>query len=297
MSSLYRIVPLEGTDPREGRVVYMPLKSLWITAMYAGWLVGGYYYHSAADILLFLFASALTLCFGHSLGMHRRLIHASFECPLWLEYGMVYLGTLVGLAGPLGMTRTHDMRDWAQRQTECHDYFAHRQGFFKDAFWQIHCDIELANPPRVRFEEHIAESRFYRFIERTWMWQQLPWTVLFFLLGGPGFVVWGICARVAVCVTGHWLIGYFAHRTGERHWHVGGAGVQGHNIRFCGLITMGECWHNNHHAFPGSAKIGMNPGESDPGWWVLLAMRRLGFVWNIKGPHDLPPRPELECLV
>jgi stearoyl-CoA desaturase (delta-9 desaturase) len=296
MSSLYRIVPDEATDACDGRVVYSPLKSAWITAMYAGAIAGGYYYHTAGDLLLFLFSCALTLCFGHSLGMHRKLIHASFGCPLWLEYTMVYLGVLVGLAGPLGMTRTHDMRDWAQRQKACHDYFAHRQSFFKDAFWQMHCDIALAHPPRVRFEDAIGRSHFYRALERTWMWQQLPLALLLYLMGGMGFVVWGVCARVAVCVTGHWLIGYFAHRRGERHWHVSGAGVQGYNIRFCGLITMGECWHNNHHAFPGSAKIGIQPGETDPGWWVLMVMRWLGLAWNIKGPLDLPPRPELQAM-
>jgi stearoyl-CoA desaturase (delta-9 desaturase) len=160
----------------------------------------------------------------------------------------------------------------------------------------MHCDIALAHPPRVRFEDAIGRSHFYRALERTWMWQQLPLALLLYLMGGMGFVVWGVCARVAVCVTGHWLIGYFAHRRGERHWHVSGAGVQGYNIRFCGLITMGECWHNNHHAFPGSAKIGIQPGETDPGWWVLMVMRWLGLAWNIKGPLDLPPRPELQAM-
>jgi hypothetical protein len=59
---------------------------------------------------------------------------------------------------------------------------------------------------------------------------------------------------------------------------------------------MGECWHNNHHAFPGSARLGLAPGEWDPGWWVLLGLRRLGLVWAIRLPADLPNRPELVTI-
>jgi len=74
----------------------------------------------------FVVMSALTVCLGHSLGMHRRLIHRSYDCPLWLERLFVYCGTLVGMAGPYGMIRQHDIRDWAQRKPHCHPYLAHR---------------------------------------------------------------------------------------------------------------------------------------------------------------------------
>lgn len=55
--------------------------------------------------------------------MYGKLIHESFDCPLWLERMFVYLGTLVGLGGPFGMMVMHDMRDWAQRQLACHPFF------------------------------------------------------------------------------------------------------------------------------------------------------------------------------
>jgi fatty-acid desaturase len=56
---------------------------------------------------------------------------------------------------------------------------------------------------------------------------------------------------------------------------------------------MGECWHNNHHAFPGSARLGLAAGEWDPGWWVLSGLKRIGLVWGIRLPADLPARPEV----
>ena len=242
---------------------------------------------------LFLLLSAITLCLGHSLGMHRRLIHRSYDCPKWLEYLFVYLGTLVGMAGPIGMLRTHDTRDWAQRQGSCHDFFAHRQSFWRDAWWQLHCDIQLDHPPRFVLPVDLAEDRFYAALERTWMPQQLLWAVVLGLLGGISWIVWGICVRVAVSLTGHWLIGHFAHRRGQRTYHVSNACVQGFNVRWCGLITFGECWHNNHHAYPGSAKLGLNAHQTDPGWGVLCALRALGLAWNIKLPHNMPVRKQL----
>lgn len=284
------------TNALDGRVVWSPAKSMWITAMYLVAIVGGWLTASMEALGVFLVTTAITLCLGHSLGMHRRLIHQSYQCSRWLEHLFVHFGVLVGLGGPFGMSRTHDTRDWAQRQDRCHPYYSHGSGFFKDGLWQLHCDIELAHPPRFVPEPILASSRFYRFMERTWMLQQLPWAVLLWALGGWAWVVWGMAVRVAVSVTGHWLIGYLAHNRGHRSWHVQGASVQGHNVRFCGLITMGESWHNNHHAFPGSARLGLEPGQVDPGWWVLCLLQKLGWVWDIRLHNDLPARPELVAM-
>jgi stearoyl-CoA desaturase (delta-9 desaturase) len=125
------------------------------------------------------------------------------------------------------------------------------------------------------------------------MLQQLPLAVLLFIWGGWGFVFWGVCARIAAGVGGHWLIGYFAHNHGRMQFEVTGAAVQGKNIPFVSLLTMGECWHNNHHAFPGSARLGLEKGEWDPGWWVLSVLVCMGLVWQVRLPADLPARPEL----
>ena len=125
------------------------------------------------------------------------------------------------------------------------------------------------------------------------MLQQLPWAVLFYWFGGWGWVFWGICSRVSISVFGHWLIGYFAHNKGNQSWHVEGAAAQGYNIPWAALITMGESWHNNHHAFPGSAKLGIEAGQWDPGWWVLLALQRIGLASEFQTDATLPPRNDL----
>lgn len=293
-----RIAAGPGCDPCAGTVRWKPGKSLWLAAMTGVALAAGPLTFTPGAFAVFLVLTGATLCLGHSLGMHRRLIHNAYACPAWLEYFLVWCGVLVGMAGPIGMVRTHDMRDWAQRQPRCHDYFAHRRSFWHDAWWQLHCELALDRPPAFRPEPRLADSRLYAWMERTWMLQQLPVAAALFLVGGWGWVVWGICARVAVCVTGHWLVGHFAHRQGHRDYHVDGAGVQGYNVGLGGLngfITMGECWHNNHHAYPGSAKLGLHPGQADPGFLVLRAMQRLGLAWNVRLPRDCS-RPQVRPL-
>ena len=291
-----RMVDGVATDAVAGTVHWRPVKSAWITAMTLAALIGGPLTFTWDAFALFLATAALTVCLGHSLGMHRRLIHRAYDCPLRLERTFVYLGTLVGMAGPYGMIRQHDIRDWAQRKAACHSYLAHRSSMIRDGWWQLHCDVRLDHPPELVLERRVAQDRFYRFLELTWMAQQLPWAALFYWIGGWPWLIWGVPVRVAFSVTGHWLVGYFAHNQGPRSWHIEGAGVQGTNVPYCGFITMGEAWHNNHHAFPGSARLGLNDGETDPGWWVLCGLERAGLVWGLKTPDKLPVRPNLISL-
>lgn len=277
----------------DGDVVFAPVKGAWFLGMAAAAIVGGAFTFSPAALALYIVSTASVLLFGHSLGSHRKLIHDSFQCPRWLEYVLVYLGVQVGLAGPLGLLRQHELRDYAQRLPVCHDYLRHGRMFWVDAWWQLVCELRLRDEPTLVIESRIATDRFYRFLERTWMAQHLPWALLFYAWGGWSFVFWGVCARVTTGVFGHWIIGFLAHNHGGMHHVVEGAAVQGRNVRFTSLLTMGECWHNNHHAFPGSARLGLYPGEWDPGWWALRALRSVGLVWGFRLPVDLPPRAEL----
>jgi len=77
---------------------------------------------------------------------------------------------------------------------------------------------------------------------------------------------------------------------------VEGAAVQGYNVTLAALISMGEAWHNNHHAFPGSARLGLFPGQVDPGWWLIRLFAACGLAKGIKTPVDLPSRKELRRL-
>jgi stearoyl-CoA desaturase (delta-9 desaturase) len=292
----HRVAATDLAAVCNGRVLWSPVKSLWFLLMLVAGVIGGALTFSWPAFALYAVSTATVLLLGHSLGNHRKLVHDSFECPKWLEYFLVYCGAHVGLSGPIGLVRQHDLRDFAQRLPRCHDYLRHGMGPWRDAWWQLNCELELDRAPAIRIESRIADDRFYQFLERTWMAQHGLVALALYALGGVAFVFWGLCARVATSVFGHWLIGHLAHNRGRVVREVEGAAVQGHNVRFVSLLTMGECWHNNHHAFPGSARLGLAPGEWDPGWWVLCALERVGLVWRIRLPQHLPDRPELRMV-
>jgi len=281
--------PLFNIDPLHvDSVRYAPAKSLWFTTMALTAIVGGVMTFSWSCLLLFAVTTSLVLLFGATLGIHRKLVHESFQCPQWLEYLLVYLGVLAGMGGPLGSLYQHELRDQAQRSVDCHDYLCHGLAIWRDAWWQLHCTFESTDTVRLDARSSVLNDRFYAFLERTWEMQQIPWAVLFYCWGGWSFVVWGIAARLTVTISGYWLMSYLAHNHGVMQFHVEGAAVQGRNIRFASLLTMGECWHNNHHAFPDSAKLGLSPGEWDPGWWTLTLLHRCRLVWNLRLPEIFP---------
>jgi sn-1 stearoyl-lipid 9-desaturase len=294
-SAVNTLVETEACSPVVGIVRWDPVHSLWNGGMLAAALVLGPLLFSWSAFALFLVLTGGSILLGHSVGFHRRLIHRSFECPLWLERVLVWVGTCVGMSGPFWMIRTHDLRDWAQRQPDCHDYLAHRRPMLVDAWWQLHCRLQLTRPPSFDLGR-VGRDPFYRFLEATWMAQQVPIAFLLFLVGGWSWVVWGVCARVSASVTGHWFVGHLAHRRGPQSWLVRGAGVQAHDVPWAALPTMGEAWHNNHHAFPGSARIGLYPGQSDWGFAFVRLLERIGLAWDVILPEQLPPRPALYRL-
>jgi stearoyl-CoA desaturase (delta-9 desaturase) len=276
----------DGADPVAGRVRWDPVHSLWNGTMLGATLILGPMTVTPDAFAVFLLTTGAGLLLGHSVGFHRRLIHGSFACPLWLERILTWFGTGVGMSGPFWMIRTHDLRDWAQRQPACHDYLAHRRSMAIDAWWQIHCRLELERPPRFELGR-IGRDPFYRLLERTWMAQQLPVGALLFALGGWPWVIWGVCARVTASVQGHWFIGHLAHRRGPQTWLVEGAGVQAHDVPWAAIPTMGEAWHNNHHAWPGSARIGLYPGQADWGFLFIRLLARIGLAWDVQTPATL----------
>ncbi|MHA7819414.1 MAG: acyl-CoA desaturase [Erythrobacter sp.] len=283
------IVDTPDADPVKGRVRWDPAHSLWNGGMLAASLLLVPFYTTPAAVAVGLGLTGAMLLLGHSVGFHRLLIHGSFRTTPGLRRFLIWCGTVAGMSGPIWIVRTHDLRDWAQRRSDCHDYLAHRRPMLQDAWWQLHCTLQLDRPPRFDLSR-LEQSRFICWLERTWMLQQLPVAALLYALGGWPFVVWGVFVRVALTVHGHWFVGHLAHTRGPQSWEVRGAGVQAHDVPWAGLITMGEAWHNNHHAFPGSARIGLKPGQSDWGYRFIRLLERAGLAWNVCLPEQMPTR-------
>jgi len=282
-----------ASNSEEGVVSYDLPKMIWNLGMIALAICFAPSTFSFEALLLFLLSTYFSLLIGHSVGMHRMMIHRTFNCPKVVERTLIYIGVLVGMSGPYGIIKIHDLRDWAQRKDNCHDFFSHSQGYFKDLWWQLTSKFEFSNPPKVMIESKLADDLFIRFLEKSWRLHQLLLAVFLYYLGGWSFVVWGVFLRVAISNVGHWSITYFCHNPGPGKWRVKDAAVQASNIPGLGIVSYGECWHNNHHAFPESAKIGLEKGQSDPAWWFILLLSRLGLANNIRTPRKIDQRDDI----
>lgn len=279
-------VKVDSPLPTDGSIKFDLPKCIWNLGFISITLVFGPITFSLNAFLLFVFLTYSSLLIGHSVGMHRMMIHRTFRAKKFTRRFLIYIGVLVGMSGPFGIIRIHDLRDWAQRKPECHDFFSHKRSFFKDLWWQLTSKFDFTHPPVIEIESLYQNDKFMVFCEKTWRLHQLLIAAVLYYFGGWSFVVWGIFVRVSVSIVGHWTITYFCHNPGNQKWQVKGAAVQASNLSGLGILTYGECWHNNHHAFPESAKIGLEKGQWDPSWWFILILRKLNLVTGIKLPRD-----------
>lgn len=277
----------------DGNVEFDFAKMSWNLGMIIAALVFAPFTFSASASVLFLTSTYLSLLVGHSAGMHRMMIHRTYECHPIVEKFLVYVGVLVGMSGPYGIIKIHDVRDWAQRQNDCHSFFSHTQSYWKDIWWQLTSRFVFDHPPEVIIEAKYADSWFYQWLERTWRYHQIFLAALFYFWGGWSFLVWGVFVRVSVSIVGHWTITYFCHNPGHGNWRVANAAVQASNIPSLGIITYGECWHNNHHAFPESARIGLEIGQCDPAYRFIQILGFIGLASKIGLPRPEDQRDDL----
>lgn len=184
-----RVVPTAATSAIQGRIVWIPVKSLWFLGHVAGALVAVVAFPGLTGFGVCLALAAVTFCAGHSVGMHRLLIHRSFETSRGLRNFLVWQGTLVGMAGAFGMIRAREMRDWHQRQAHCPPHPSHGAGFWRDAWWQLNCAIRLDHPPDFRMEPDVADDPVLIWMERTSMAQQALIAVPLYAFGGVGLVL------------------------------------------------------------------------------------------------------------
>jgi fatty-acid desaturase len=114
--------------------------------------------------------------------------------------------------------------------------------------------------------------------------------LILFAIGGWAMVVWGVAARVVLAWHATWFVNSLSHIYGERPHSTSDDST---NNWFVALLTFGEGWHNNHHAFPTSARHGLEWFQFDMNWIAIRILEKLGLATQIKTP-EIKPLIELE---
>jgi len=279
--TLVDLTEVEGAQ-RVGRVRASWTKIAWLYAMLLPALWWGPESLSWGTAAFAAGLGLLTLCLGHSVGLHRGIIHRTFQTSRWFRNVLVVLFILTGLGGPLSWLRLHVVRDHWQSQSDTPAYFGYAHGIWRDYLWNLHMQFEPARWSDYRIDPADSEDPFLLAMERTWPLIVLGFALLVGLTLGPEYVVVGVCGRVAMGILGHWFVGYVAHKFGYVRYHVEGASEHGRNTWLLGVLSFGEGFHNNHHAQPSSAAMGEAWWELDLGYAAIRAMEAVGLVWGVQ---------------
>lgn len=220
---------------------------------------------------------------GVTLGYHRLVTHRSFTAPKWLEYFLVLCGTLSCQGSPIdwvGLHRAHHLH--SDNAADPHDS---NQGFWWSHMgWLFYHSPAEAEIPRLT--KDIADDPFYQFCDKFLLPIQIALGISFYFLGeaiSPGlgwsFVVWGIFVRLVVVFHCTWFVNSATHKFGYRTYD---SEDRSTNCWWVALVTYGEGWHNNHHAYQYSARHGMQWWEIDFTWMTIQMLQALGLAKNVK---------------
>lgn len=281
--------PSTLTPHRVGRVRYSPEKIAWLYGVGA-LAVLGLPHVTWTRGLVAAGLGFLTACCGHSVGLHRGIIHRAFRMAPGLRRALLLLFCQTGLGGPLSWIRLHHVRDAWQSRPDTPAYFAYRHGLVADYVWNLHMAFEPADPAdmsaRYGVPRELERDPLLRGLEATWRLQVIAAFAAVWLSFGFGAAAVVVAGRVAVTILVHWFVGYASHVHGRRPFEIDNATEEGRDGWLLGAVSFGEGFHNTHHAMPRSARMGLGRWDLDLGFVVVRLFRRLGWVDDVVEPED-----------
>lgn len=236
---------------------------------------------------LFLILHWVTVGLGITLGYHRLLTHRSFKAPKWLEYTLAACGALAAQGGPVKWVSTHRMHHaFSDRPQDPHS--PNRGFWWAHMGWLLAYDEVLDHPTEHgRYAPELAADPVHRFIGRTNGLAQVLLGAVLLAWGGWGFLFWGIFARIVVAWHCTWLVNSATHLWGYQAFETGEAS---RNNWCVALLTYGEGWHNNHHAYPVSAAHGLRWWEIDATHLTVRLLGLLGLAGEVRLPRGNPSK-------
>ncbi|MGC1379496.1 MAG: fatty acid desaturase [Candidatus Baltobacteraceae bacterium] len=224
---------------------------------------------AAAAVVLYI-----TCGLGVALCFHRTLTHRGLRLRKPVEYALAAVGTLALQGDPIRWVGTHRKHHaFSDRHGDPH---GRDQGFrWAHVRWLYERNDALPTETELQhFAPDLCAEPFYRSLPYLQWPLQIALAGTLFALGGWSWLIWGMFVRAVVGYHATWLVNSAAHSVGYRSYPTRDLST---NCWWIALISWGEGWHNNHHAFPYSARHGFRAFEIDTTWWAvkLLALLRL----------------------
>ena len=261
--------------------ILVGIAMIHVGALFAPWTFtwGGFW--------VFFWLQWITGLLGITLCFHRLLAHRSFHVPKWLEYALTFCGALALQGGPIKWVATHRVHHaFSDRPQDPH---SPTRGFWwAHMLWLFAYDEVLDHPTKLyRYAPELARDPVHRFIEKTMSLWTVLLGVLLFAWGGWSFLVWGVFVRTAFVYHCTWLVNSAAHLWGYKTFDTNEGST---NNWWVALLSYGEGWHNNHHAYLHSAAHGLRWWEIDPTYLHIRLLSWLGLADGVRLPQGSPAK-------
>ena len=247
------------------------------------------------DVLL---AGALFLVVGHGItvGFHRLLAHRSFVACRPLRLALMCAGSMAFEGGPIGWTADHRRHHvYSDQPGDPHTPHGFGRGPRAQlrGLWHAHVGWLLRHS-HTSWERHapdlLADREVVVVNALFPLWCVLSLAIPFglgWLIGGSlgaalTALVWAGGVRILVLHHVTWSINSVCHTFGRRPFRTTD---QSSNVGALAIVSMGESWHNGHHAFPRSARHGVLPGQLDSSARLIWCFERLGWATDVHWPR------------
>lgn len=246
------------------------------------------------DVILFVALYVLTLL-GGTVGFHRLFSHRAFSAPPGVRLVLAILASM-SAQGPLGYwVANHRRHHWdSDGALDPHSPHRSRNKRFGRLDGLLHAHFGWAFVPEItnglKFGKGLAADPVARFVTRTYLVWVAAGLVIPTAIGGfwsgslngaaAGFL-WGGLLRIFCVFNAASLINSLCHVYGKAPYPVPN---YSRNIWWLSLATLGESWHNNHHAFSKSPLFGHHWWQVDIGGFVILLLRSVGLAEDLKIP-------------
>jgi stearoyl-CoA desaturase (delta-9 desaturase) len=224
--------------------------------------------------------------FAVTAGYHRYFAHRSFRTSRVLQFVLAVLAQTSGQRGSLWWASMHRRHHkYADTTRDVHS--PARSGF-------IHAHLGWIFVPRNAPTDYGSVPDLSCYRELRWLDRHhyVPVVLLgvatWLAAGWPGLVV-GFCWSTVAVWHATFSINSLAHLVGRRRYVTGD---DSRNNWLLALLTLGEGWHNNHHAYQASVRQGFRWWEYDPTYYALRVLSWLGLVWDLRVPPKAVVRGE-----
>jgi stearoyl-CoA desaturase (delta-9 desaturase) len=271
-----------------GIVTIVPVVSL----LFVGWqlwdsLLGW------SDIFVFLLLYVLT-GLGVTVGFHRLFTHRAFMTRRSVRAALAILGS-AAIEGPV-ISWVADHRkhhQFSDREGDPHSpHVGYGDGWRGALRGLAHAHvgwlfIHTHRGRRARYAPDLLADPVVSWVDGTFIVWALGGLVAAFVLGwlvggslqdGLTGLLWGGAVRMLVLHHVTYSINSLCHFFGRQRFETGD---QSRNLAWLALVSFGEAWHNNHHAFPTSAVHGLRRWEVDPSAVVIAVLERVGLAWGV----------------